>query len=217
MGCFNNSAEMQEPTTSLPCFPADDHTRNETNDFIDEALVLLNGIYPNTPPRFPDVQKYLHDERVKNRFMLYNWIALSLVRREQMDVAAVAVYETNEGLTVYYTKTSMDEGDEAHAEKFAEMVRTFAKQPPSTQKFQKDYFDLVIGNCTPRLRRRISELLIVSQKKQKYSSSHFDQQEKTDIDEVSGLLQAASTSGGRECCILLCHRGPGGKSSNISD
>jgi hypothetical protein len=177
--------------TPPPYFPVDYYVHNEENDFLDEAIALLNSIYPNGPADVEDVVMYPHDNDTAKHIILYNWIALSLVRKAERDVAAIAVYQHGDGVNVYWTKNSIDDEDVQHAEEFGALVRRAARDRIPQMEFQTLYFDMMTKNSKPKLTRRLSDFIAVSRKKEKYSSTHWVPPEDTDIEELDKLLAAA--------------------------
>ena len=177
--------------TPPPYLPVDYYVHNEKNDFLDEAIALLNSIYPNGPANVEDVFMYPHDDDTAKHIILYNWIALSLVRKAERDVAAIAVYQHGDGVTVYWTKNSIDDEDVQHAEEFGALVRRAARDRIPQREFQTLYFGMMAKNSKPKLTRRLSDFIAVSRKKEKYSSTHWVPPEDTDIEELDKLLAAA--------------------------
>ena len=175
-------------------FPADYFLQNEEKDFLDEAIVLLNSIYSRGRADGKDVVMYPHDDDIAKHIILYNWIALSLVRKAEGDVAAVAVYQQSDGLTVYWTKNSIDNEDIQHAEEFAAFVRRAAKDRIPQKEFQTLYFDIMIKNSKPKLSRRLSEFNSISQQKEKFTTSYWVPSNDTNIEELERLLEAAITN-----------------------
>jgi hypothetical protein len=134
----------------LPYFPADYVIQNETADFVDEALALIYHIrsLPDDPwqDHMPD-----HDDQQKKHLILYNWIALSLVTDEH-DVAAIAVYQRQDSVYVYWTKNELTHEDVQHANEFAQLVREAACNRMQLVEFQRLYFELLYKNCFKKLK-----------------------------------------------------------------
>ena len=133
---------------------------NETNDFLDECILLLHLLDKRTN-NSEHWESYLHKygEYDAKHIILYNWIALSLVRERHADVAAVAVYRLKGKPTrVYYAKNNLTPADEAHAKEFAELVQFAASTTISIVEFQKKYFSLIHKNCLGKLKRRVDNL-----------------------------------------------------------
>jgi hypothetical protein len=145
--------------------PIDPHIQNETRDFVDEVIVLLLEAQ-----RLKMIKESwtLHDdspwinEREKKHLVLYNWIALSLVRAPHADVAAIAVYrfKDSRGTEVYYSKNEVKPEDESHAQEFAALIRETASSAVRVgiHEFQSKYFQLIFNNCRGKLDRRLKDL-----------------------------------------------------------
>ena len=133
---------------------------NETNDFVDESILLLHLLRKNKKNSEQWVS-YVRDldAHDSKHVGLYNWIALSLVREAYADVAAVAAYTfPKKPSRVYYTKNNLNSLDEAHAKEFADLVRLAASTEIPIEGFQEQYFALMHKNCLPKLKRRINHL-----------------------------------------------------------
>jgi hypothetical protein len=56
--------------------------------------------------------------------IIYDFLALSFVRRSPGDVAAVTVEQKPETVTVSWTKNTVETGDEIHIERIADCLQT---------------------------------------------------------------------------------------------
>src|SRR5437762_11620568 len=103
--------------------PVDPIIANEQNDFVDECILLLHLLHKKKTNSEYWVS-YLRDLDAYElkHVILYNWIALSLVREAHADVAAVAVYRFKDKPSrIYYAKNNLNSLDEAHAKEFADL------------------------------------------------------------------------------------------------
>jgi OTT_1508-like deaminase len=133
---------------------------NQHNDFVDESILLLHFLHKKktNSEHWVSYLRDFNDNEVKH-LILYNWIALSLVREAYADVAAVAVYSFNDKPSrVYYAKNNLNSTNEAHANEFADLVRLLASATISVDEFQTEYFSLMHKNCLPKLIRRVNQL-----------------------------------------------------------
>lgn len=113
----------------------------EEREFILEGMVLLQD-----KPREHFNKLTTTGLPKKEPFQsLYNFIAVSLVRREE-DVAAVAIYLTGEGAQVYYTKNKLEASDIRHAEQLCNFMATSAKEKPKNEVFILTYFEMLLQN-----------------------------------------------------------------------
>lgn len=86
--------------------------------------------------------------------VLYNFIAVSLVRKAKDDVCAVALYQSPTSVEVYYAKNrpwgeNADSEifyDKSHAETLAALIRTTAKVRSTARQFGLQYFQLLHNN-----------------------------------------------------------------------
>jgi hypothetical protein len=142
------------------CHSVDPSFANETNDFLDESILLLHLLEKrrkNSEYWVSYLNKY-SDYDTKH-IILYNWIALSLIRDAHSDVAAVAVYRLKDKpARVYYAKNKLDSADESHVKEFADLVRLAASTSMSITDFQTRYFLLLHKNCLAKLERRVDAL-----------------------------------------------------------
>src|SRR5438046_9072608 len=105
--------------------PVDPVIANDQNDLLDESILLLHLIQKKKTNSEHWVS-YLRDldDYESKHIILYNWIALSLVREAYADVAAVAAYKFKDKPSrVYYGKNNLNSSDIAHANEFADLVR----------------------------------------------------------------------------------------------
>lgn len=142
------------------CMTVDPGIAKEDHDFLDESILLLHLLQKNTA-NSGLWESYLrkYSDHEKKHIILYNWIALSLVREAHSDVAAVAVYTLKDRPTrLYYAKNNLADADKAHAIEFADLVRLAASTAMSLDDFRKNYFLLLQKNCLPKLKRRVDAL-----------------------------------------------------------
>ena len=108
------------------------------------------------------------EDRTDGRYRhlhLYNFIALSLVRKFKGDVCAVTVYQSHTAIEVYYAKNSSRQEDaekildNIHASSLKKIVRAAAKSKITEQEFRTQYFDTVFRNCKGKLSRRVSAVI----------------------------------------------------------
>ena len=133
---------------------------NETNDFVDESILFLHLSHKKktNSKQWMSYLPTLNSSDAKH-LILYDWIALSLVREAHADVAAVAAYTSPEQPSrVYYAKNNLNSLDEAHANEFADLVRLAASNGMPFHEFQTQYFILMHKNCLPKLKRRVDQL-----------------------------------------------------------
>ena len=133
---------------------------NETNDFVDESILFLHLSHKKktNSKQWMSYLPTLNSSDAKH-LILYDWIALSLVREAHADVAAVATYTSpKKPSRVYYAKNNLNSLDEAHAKEFADLVRLAASTGMPLEEFQTQYFILMHKNCLPKLKRRVDQL-----------------------------------------------------------
>ena len=75
-------------------YPIDESISSDTHDYLEEGLVLLHGFQQNSKTAALEWKSYAedHNDAQMKHLLLYNWIALSLVRHDDKDVAAVAPF-----------------------------------------------------------------------------------------------------------------------------
>jgi hypothetical protein len=142
------------------CNSIHQHLANETNDFVDECILLLH-LLDKPKKNSKHWASYLHkySKYDSKHIIFYNWIALSLVRVAYADVTAVAVYRFKDGpARVYYAKNNLNSEDDAHAKEFADLIRLTASTKMSVDEFRTQYFTLIQKNCFGKLKRRVDSL-----------------------------------------------------------
>jgi hypothetical protein len=118
----------------------------------ESRMAALARLEDNTVSRY----KHLH---------LYNFIALSLVRKSRGDVCAVTVYQSLTSLEVYYAKNTTRQADneilldDIHASSLKKIVRSAAKSKITEQEFRSQYFETIFQNCQEKLFRRVSAVI----------------------------------------------------------
>ena len=145
--------------------PIDESIVAEDRDFLDEAIVLLHEIqklqHNDRNPVGRDEWKYYLDDYKdadKKHLLLYNWLALSLIRAEKRDVAAIAVYQLADKYRIFYTKNSLNEEDIAHANQLCDLVRNAATNRTKLLNLQMMYCDLIFKNCFNKIDKRLDQL-----------------------------------------------------------
>jgi hypothetical protein len=107
-------------------------------------------------------EAHINPRRRKDFLYLCDFMALSLVRRAEYDVAAIAVYELPEGVEFLWSKNisqgntsaCSDRLDEIHAQQLQELIRETAKLRTPNYEFHQNYFRLMLKNCNSNLNRR---------------------------------------------------------------
>jgi hypothetical protein len=143
-------------------FNIDEEIANDINDYLDEGIVLVH-----------ELQQYVKDEKFQfdwrsnmqdladaevKHLLLYNWLALSLVRDEGGDVAAVGVYVLNDQIKVFYTKNELTQDDKSHASQFAQLIRYAAARRSTLEEFQDSYFEFIFHACHAKIMKRFINL-----------------------------------------------------------
>jgi hypothetical protein len=142
------------------CNSVDPAVAGETRDFVDECILLLH-VLERPKPNSENWESHLHNynESDRKHIILFNWIALSLVREAHGDVAAVAIYRLKDKPDrIYYAKNNLSSADEAHVKEFADLVRLAASTTMPIAEFQIKYFSLLHKNCIGKLKRRVDAL-----------------------------------------------------------
>ena len=98
-----------------------------------------------------------HSNTSTKHVILYGFLALSLVREKEQDVAAIAIYHFKDTVEVYYTKNTMKQADVDHANELAELIRSTAKDCLNTIDFFDQYFELILRNCKGKFMRRFGD------------------------------------------------------------
>src|SRR5947207_170560 len=143
-----------------PCNSVDPSLADETNDFLDESILLLH-LLDKPKKNSKQWASYMHKYSATDskHIIFYSWIALSLVRAAHADVAAVAVYRFKDRpARIYYAKNNLNSEDEVHAKEFADLIRLAASTKMSVEVFQTQYFTLLQKNCIGKLKRRVDAL-----------------------------------------------------------
>src|SRR5579859_2324569 len=148
---------MSLPTPPLPppYVAADESITREDRDFVHEGLALLYEM--SSTPDDPYQWKVPETDDLIKHLSLYNWIALSIVRKAQRDVAAIAVSRARRHMTVFYAKNQIEPEDVEHAEQFANLIRNTAQKQTGEQALSKAYFQMMLSNCTDKVLRRYGE------------------------------------------------------------
>ena len=142
------------------CNSVDRSLSDETNDFLDECILLLH-LLDKPKKNSKHWVSYLHKygKYDSKHIIFYNWIALSLVREAHADVAAVAVYRLKDrAARIYYAKNNLNPKDEAHVQEFADLIRLAASSKMSVELLRTQYFTLLQKNCLGKLKRRVDAL-----------------------------------------------------------
>ena len=157
---YDEDDEDQEDDRDDIYMQVDPAVANETNDFVDESILLLHILGKNKTNSKQWVS-YVRDLNAHDskHIILYNWVALSLVREAYADVAAVAVYSfPKKPSQVYYSKNNLNSSDKVHANELADLVRHAASSEMPIVGFQDQYFALMHRNCLPKLKCRVNNL-----------------------------------------------------------
>src|SRR5271169_2781369 len=97
--------------------PVDPTIANDQHDLFEESVLLLHLLQKKktNSEHWVSYLRDLTDYEAKH-IILYNWVALSLVREAHADVAAVAGYEFKDAPSrVYHAKNNLNSSDVAHA------------------------------------------------------------------------------------------------------
>ena len=142
------------------CNSVDPSFVNETNDFLDECILLLNLLEKwkkNSEHCVSQLCK--QSEYDAKRIFLYSWIAFSPVSEAHADVSAVAVYRLKgRRARVYYPKNNLNSIEQGHAKQLADLVRLAASTTMSVPGLQTKYFSILQKNCLGKLIRRVDDL-----------------------------------------------------------
>src|SRR5436190_14729179 len=142
------------------CNSVDRSLADETNDFVDECILLLH-LLDKPKKNSKHWASYFHkySKYDSKHIIFYNWIALSLIREAHADVAAVAVYRLKDKPSrIYYAKNNLNSQDEAHAKEFADLVRHILSTKMSVDMFRTQYFTLLQKNCLGKLKGCVDAL-----------------------------------------------------------
>jgi hypothetical protein len=169
----------------------DECIKNEEREFFYEALLLLersqNKDVNDGEEEHPDE---ITDVSSKD-IILYAFLALSLVKDAERDVAAVAVYEMKDSVRVFYTKNRLNEGDIAMANQLVDIVRTAARDSTMTASaFHELYFQHLTEKCTSKFLRRFDAM-----KKDVFKTRKRDDVMPSTAAELEDLLEAYVRSG----------------------
>jgi hypothetical protein len=82
------------------------------------------------------------DYDLTKHVILYNWTALSLIRRTERDVAMVAAYGKKDCVTIYWTKNRIDEADREQAKELTVLVKGVTKGIVNLGELQKCIFQI---------------------------------------------------------------------------
>ena len=124
---------------------------------------------------------------------LSSFLALSLVRLESKDVAAIAIYPLHRRAEIYWTKNTITADDISHAETLAALIRKCARTTMSPRAFIRSFFHVLFQNCRRRLDRRLEKLQAAFQLLPSLSKN--EQPELEDIVSWDGLLKYAAQHG----------------------
>ena len=137
------SVSMGDLFERLILLPIGDTVHEEARKFIYEALSILERCQSKKAKSVPLT---VHSrDKISTHLILYEFIALSLVRKAETDVAATAIYQKGDmwkycGSRILWTKR-----DEEHTEDFANLIRTTAADPSiCLHQFHLNYFSFVI-------------------------------------------------------------------------
>ena len=130
------------------------------------------------------------DRRYKH-LHLYNFIALSLVRKPKGDVCAVTVYQSDTSIEVYYAKNSSRQEDaeklldNIHASGLKKIVRAAAKSKITKKEFRTQYFDTIFQNCKGKLSHRVSAVITACSSPSPHSNAS------SVVEEVRSIISTA--------------------------
>lgn len=100
--------------------------------YLEEGLVLLHGFQQVSKTDALEWNSYaeVHSDAQMKHLLLYNWIALSLVRHDDKDVAEVASFVFHDHLKIYYAKNDLQvDEDKQHASELGALVQRCASEP----------------------------------------------------------------------------------------
>jgi len=124
---------------------------------------------------------------------LYAFLALSLVRLETKDVAAIAIYHLHRRAEIYWTKNTITADDISHAEALADLIRKCARTTMSSRGFIRRFCNILFQNCRGKLERRLEKLQTAFREVPSVSKNR--QPESEDILSWNGLLKYAEENG----------------------
>jgi len=134
-----------------------DEIRLDDNEYFYECLSLLNRFTSGSQSSDLDLPSSVDENEFPKHFVLFSFIALSLVINADRDVAAVAIYHFKEKVEVYYAKNWVRRPqDVKHAEEFAQIVRKTAARNDTRETFQDQYFSLILRNAKPKFMKRFT-------------------------------------------------------------
>ena len=134
-----------------------DEIRLNDNEYFYECVSLLNRCTVGRQSHIIEFPSSIDENEVPKHFVLFSFIALSLVIDDKYDVAAVAIYHFKEKVEVYYAKNWVRRPqDIKHAEEFAQIVRKTAAGKDTCETFQDQYFSLILRNAKPKFMKRFS-------------------------------------------------------------
>lgn len=109
-------------------------------DYLYECISIFN----RCTKRAVSTSRYRPDESTYTKhFVLYAFIALSLVIEAEEDVCAVAVYLYNNRTEVFYAKNwALRDRDIAHANEFATLIRSTAMEILHSPSFKTNILNL---------------------------------------------------------------------------
>jgi hypothetical protein len=124
-------------------------------DYLNECISIIN----HCTKRAVSSTRYRPDESTyTTHFVLYAFIALSLVIEADEDVCAVAVYLYHNRTEVFYAKNwALRDRDIAHATEFATLIRSTAMGNIGRAEFQEKYFEFIMRSARAKFMRRFGE------------------------------------------------------------
>ena len=124
-------------------------------DYLYECISIINRCTQKTVSAS---QSRPDESTFTKHFVLYAFIALSLVIEAERDVCAVAIYLYHNRMEVFYAKNwALRDQDIAHANEFAMLVRSTAAQNTTLHEFQDQYFAFIMRSGRAKFMRCYGE------------------------------------------------------------
>jgi hypothetical protein len=137
----------------------DERVKNETREFFYEALLLLERSQSNS--RIDEEEESVQEiaDSSAKHVILYAFLALSLVRDAERDVAAVAVYQMKNRVHVYFTKNSLNDTDTTMAKRLVKLICDAARDRTiESRDFHEHYFRYITESCASKFNKRFDQM-----------------------------------------------------------
>ena len=165
-----------------------EHSNHESRDFLDEAIILADLLRKAQKPRLQWYDNKKDYQDAENKCLhLYNWLALSLVRKAN-DRAAIAVYTLQSGFKVFYAKQRLSKDDISRADEFSAFIRESAMNKPTETEFRDAYFQQIFKNCNDIIMSKYNDLKLVMTSVKEWTTSRGRPMKRFAIEELDFLL-----------------------------